>query len=223
MDRYIRNEKMLSKEENLKLRTKTVAVIGCGGLGGYVIEMLGRLGVGTLKVADKDIFEESNLNRQLLSDTKNIGQNKAEIALERMKLVNPDIKVVSYIINFDSSSGEEILQNCDLVIDALDSISSRLTLEVYCEKMNIPLVHGAITGWYGQISTIFPGDRTLNKFYNNKLEKENILGNPSFTPALVGAIQVSEALKLLIGRGSVLKNKIMFINLYDNDIEIIDI
>lgn len=223
MDRYIRNEKMLTKEENLILRTKTVAIIGCGGLGGYIIEMLGRLGVGTLKVVDKDVFEESNLNRQILSDTINIGQRKAEAALERMKLINPDIKVLSYIINFDSSSGEEILQNCDVVIDALDSIESRLILESYCEKMNIPLVHGAITGWYGQISTIFPGDRTLNKFYNNKPEKENTLGNPSFTPALVGAIQVSETLKLLIGRGNVLKNKIMFINLYDNDIEIIDI
>lgn len=223
MDRYIRNEKMLTKEENLILRTKTVAIIGCGGLGGYIIEMLGRLGVGTLKVVDKDVFEESNLNRQILSDTINIGQHKAEAALERMKLINPDIKVLSYITNFDSISGEEILQNCDVVIDALDSIESRLILESYCEKMNIPLVHGAITGWYGQISTIFPGNRTLNKFYNNKPEKENTLGNPSFTPALVGAIQVSETLKLLIGRGNVLKNKIMFINLYDNDIEIIDI
>lgn len=223
MDRYIRNEKMLSKEENFILRTKTVAIIGCGGLGGYIIEMLGRLGVGTLKVVDKDAFDESNLNRQLLSSTQNIGKNKAEVALERMKLINPDIKVISYIINFDLSSGEEILQNCDVVIDALDSIKSRLILESYCEKMNIPLVHGAIEGWYGQISTIFPGDRTLSKFYNNKPEKENILGNPSFTPAFVGAIEVSETLKLLIGRGTVLKNKIMFINLYDNDIQIIDI
>ena len=95
MDRYSRNMEMLTLEENISLRSKKIAVIGCGGLGGYIIEMLARLGVGTLAVADGDVFEESNLNRQLLSDTGVIGKNKALQAKIRISTINPDTDVVA--------------------------------------------------------------------------------------------------------------------------------
>lgn len=223
MDRYLRNEQMLSREENINLRTKTVAIIGCGGLGGYIIEMLSRLGIGTLKVVDGDVFEKSNLNRQILSNTDNIGKNKAIEAMQRIKIINPDIKIIPYIENLNLNNAYNILKNCDVVIDALDNISSRLILEDICENLKIPMVHGAITGWYGQVSTILPGDKTLKKIYSSKKENHNKLGNPSFTPALIAAFQVSETVKLIIGRGTLLRKKIMFVNLYDNDIEIVEI
>ena len=122
-------------------------------------------------------------------------------------------------------NGIDILKGHDVIIDALDSISTRLLLESMAEELNTPLIHGAIAGWYGQVSTIFPGDRTLSKLYpdpNMKgLEKE--LGNPSFTPALVASIEASEAVKVLIGRGSPLRNKLLCLNLLDHEYEIIDL
>ena len=113
----------------------------------------------------------------------------------------------------------------DVIIDALDSIETRFILQETAEKLRIPLVHGAIAGWYGQVTTIFPGDNTLDKIYSKKDMKgaEQELGNPSFTPALVASIQVSEALKILIGRGELLRKKILFINTLEPDYYIADL
>ena len=223
--RYSRNMLTLSAEENNLLKTFRVCVIGCGGLGGYVIEMLGRLGIGTITAVDGDVFEESNLNRQILSRVDSLGKSKALEAKNRMALVNPLIVVNAVYERLTQQNGIDILKGHDVIIDALDSISTRLLLESMAEELNTPLIHGAIAGWYGQVSTIFPGDRTLSKLYpdpNMKgLEKE--LGNPSFTPALVASIEASEAVKVLIGRGSPLRNKLLCLNLLDHEYEIIDL
>lgn len=219
MGRYERNMNMLSKEENKRLRSFKVCVVGCGGLGGYVIEMLGRLGIGHITAVDKDAFEESNLNRQILSNVNNLGQYKALEAKRRMETVNPDVVVDSIIAEFNDKNAEEILKGHNLVIDALDNIQSRLMLQDICEKLNIPLIHGAIAGWYGQVTTILPGDRTLNYIYKNKVQRgiERDLGNPSFTPALVASIQVSEALKVLLGRGDLLRKEVLYIDTYTQE------
>lgn len=210
---------MLSSEENYNLRKKKVCVIGCGGLGGYIIEMLGRLGIGLITVVDGDVFEISNLNRQLLSNEATLGKSKAEMAKERMAIVNPLIKVIAISYRLKEENAEEILKDHDVIIDALDNIETRFILQENAEKLKIPLVHGAIAGWYGQVSTILPGDRTLDKIYTKKNVKgaESKLGNPSFTPALVASIQVSEVVKLLIARGELLRKKILFINTLEQD------
>jgi molybdopterin/thiamine biosynthesis adenylyltransferase len=219
MGRYERNMNMLSKEENERLRSFKVCVVGCGGLGGYVIEMLGRLGIGHITAVDKDAFEESNLNRQILSNVNNLGQYKALEAKRRMETVNPDVVVDSIIAEFNDKNAEGILKGHNLVIDALDNIQSRLMLQDICEKLNIPLIHGAIAGWYGQVTTILPGDKTLNNIYKNKVQRgiEKDLGNPSFTPALVASIQVSEALKVLLGRGDLLRKEVLYIDTYTQE------
>lgn len=225
LKRYSRNMLTLSAEENDLLKTFRVCVIGCGGLGGYVIEMLGRLGIGTITAVDGDVFEESNLNRQILSSVDSLGKSKALEAKNRMALVNPFIVVNAVYERLTQENGINILKDHDVIIDALDSISTRLLLEGMAEELNTPLIHGAIAGWYGQVSTIFPGDRTLSKLYPDPnvkgLEKE--LGNPSFTPALVASIEATEAVKVLIGRGSPLRNKVLCLNLLDNEYEIIDL
>lgn len=225
MNRYSRNMNMLTAEENASLKNMKIAVIGCGGLGGYIIEMMGRLGIGTIVAIDGDVFEETNLNRQILSDVNSIGKNKAAQAYERMKLVNPEIRIIPYSENFTAENSDEILEGCNLVMDALDNIDGRLLLESECEKRNIPLIHGAISGWYGQISTVLPGDRTLSKIYGSSQGREvsNELGNPSFTPALVASYQVSEGLKILIHRGELLSNKILFVNMFDISTELVSI
>lgn len=223
--RYQRNISTLSIEENESLKNYRVCVVGCGGLGGYVIEMLGRIGVGNIAAIDGDVFEESNLNRQILSDSESLGVKKALRAKERMERVNPHIQVEAVVERLTSSNGMDILKGADVVVDALDSIETRLMLEKLCEELEIPLVHGAIGGWYGQVTTVLPGDGTLKRFYGGKATQgiEKKLGNPSFTPALVASIEVSEVIKLLIKRGELLSKKLLVIDLLEQEYEVIQL
>ncbi|MGL6105654.1 HesA/MoeB/ThiF family protein [Romboutsia sp.] len=222
-NRYIRNMNMLNEEESQKLKTYKVCVVGCGGLGGYIIEMLGRIGITYITAIDGDIFEESNLNRQLLSDELSIGKNKAEVAKERMTKVNSEVYINVINQPLEDMNGTEILKNHNVVIDALDNVETRLIIQKICKKLNIPLVHGAISGWYGQVCTIFPGDDTLNLIYKHNKRPNNKLGNPSFTPATVASIQVSEAIKLLLNKGENLRNKLLLIDLLNNDYSILEL
>lgn len=214
----------LSSEENDKLKNYKVCVIGCGGLGGYVIEMLGRIGVGYITAVDGDVFQESNLNRQILSDTHSLGKSKSITTKERMMNVNPLIEVNAINEFLTKENYPEILKGHDIIVDALDSIDARLMLQDACEELNIPLVSGAIAGWYGQVTTVYPGDKTLNIIYGKKVGKgvEVKLGNPSFTPALVASIEVSEVIKVLIGRGELLRKRILFIDTLNQDYEVIE-
>ncbi|OAA82942.1 HesA/MoeB/ThiF family protein [Clostridium ljungdahlii] len=225
MERYVRNMKTLSKEENDNLKNFKVCVVGCGGIGGYVIEMLGRIGIGSITAVDGDVFEESNLNRQILSSTDTIGFSKAQEAKARMEKVNPLIEVKALEKMLTEDNACSILENHDVVVDALDSIPARLLLQGSCKKLNIPMVYGAIAGWYAQVTTIFPGDDTLNKIYNvdkqisKGIEKE--MGNPSFTPALAASIEVSEVIKILLGRRELLRKKMVFIDLLSTEYDIV--
>lgn len=223
MKRYIKNMNTLTFEENEKLKTFKVCVVGCGGLGGYIIEMLGRLGIGKLTVIDYDCFDETNLNRQLLSKVDTLGHNKALESKKRMENINPYIQVTAIQEKLTKNNGEDYLKGHDVIVDAVDSISTRLLIQTITSKLDIPMVHGAIAGWYGQVSTIFPGDDTLNCIYRNRSAKgiERDLGNPSFSPALVASIQVSEIIKVLIKRGELLRNKLLSIDLLEHEYTVI--
>lgn len=214
--RYQRNRSTISVKDQLTLHRSRVAVIGCGGLGGYVIEELARLGVGRLVVVDPDIFEEHNLNRQILSSPADLGAAKVEVASRRVGLINPAVTLVAHQTAFNSANGNDLLDSCNLAIDALDNINSRLELAGCCSAMKIPMVHGAIAGWYGHVTTILPEDSSLQRQYSGHcnspgIEKE--LGNPAFTPAVVASMQVAEACKLLLGRGGSLHNRTVMIDL----------
>lgn len=219
LNRYSRNHSSITKDENLILRQSKVCVVGCGGLGGHIIEMLARLGVGTITVIDGDVFDETNLNRQILSNELTIGQSKAITAEKRIKIVNSDVKIIPIEDYIDKDNAKGYLKEHQVVIDALDDISIRFILQEACLKLKTPLIHGAIGGWYGQVSTIFPGDNTLDKIYRNNMisGKEKELGNPAFTPTLISSIQVSEAVKVLIGRGELLRNKLLFIDTLNHE------
>lgn len=225
LSRYTRNKSTLSEEDNAILAASKVCVVGCGGLGGYIIEMLGRLGVGNITAIDGDVFDESNLNRQILADMQNLGQSKALTAQKRMAIVNPDVTITPIQTFLQEENAEKLLVGHHVIVDALDQISTRFLIQETGEKLQIPFIHGAIAGWYGQVSTIFPGEQTLYKIYKNKTApgKEKLLGNPAFAPALVSAIQVSEVVKILIQRGDLLRKKILFINLLDQEYEMIEL
>jgi len=223
--RYERNINALTSEENERLKGFRVCVAGCGGLGGYVIEHLGRLGVGFITVVDGDVFEESNLNRQLLSDEKVLGESKAIQAKTRMSMVNSDIEVKAVNEILAEHNCEKILEGHDIIIDALDNVATRFILEEVAEKLNIPLIHGAIAGWYGQVCVIMPGKPVFSKIYRAPDEKgmENEQGNLSFTAAVTASVEVAEAIKVLLGRNDTLAGKFLTLDLLNNEFEVFEI
>lgn len=220
MGRYDRNIGTITQNEQELLASKSVCVIGCGGLGGGVIEGLVRLGVGKLTIVDGDVFDETNLNRQVLSNPANIGKSKAEEGARQMTDINPDVSIQPVFTFYNEQNGRELISGHDLVVDALDNVSARLCLEDHCEAENIPLVHGAICSWYGQVAVVMPGDRLLHQIYMEETSEKT--SNPSFTPAVVSAMQVAEAVKVLLGKEGVLQNKLLTIDLLSHDYEIID-
>lgn len=219
--RYQRNRAMISMAEQLLLFRSRVAVVGCGGLGGYIIEELARLGVGHVVAIDPDVFEEHNLNRQLFATPQNLGQAKVEVAAARVREINPAVTVTSIKDAFCLANGHELFSGVTVVVDALDSIQYRLELAKCCTDINLPLVHGAIGGWYGHVATQLPGDTTVQNTYRNWVEGRGIekdLGNPAFTPAVVASLQVAEVCKLVLGSGKLLRNQKLSIDLLDMEI-----
>jgi molybdopterin/thiamine biosynthesis adenylyltransferase len=202
--RYIRNHKAISEADQSILQKKCVLVAGCGGLGGYVIECLGRLGVGHLVVVDGDVFDETNLNRQLLSSNMNLGKPKVLAAQHRMQAINPLVNVDAHQVMLTEFNAPGLMKGCDLVVDALDNIPSRMVLIKAARDVDIPLVHGAIAGWYGQVYIVRPGDKELEMLYASSPSAKGAeveLGNLAFTAALVASIQAAEAVKLLLRVG----------------------
>ena len=199
LPRYERNLPSLTMEESELLRTKTVAVIGCGGLGGYIIEQLARLGVGTLRIVDGDVFEESNLNRQLFSDVNVLGQPKTEVSRARIAAVNPEVYIQSLYGYLGEDNAEAFLDGCDAVVGALDNIYSRRVIEKTCEKLGIPYVYGAIHGWVAQAAVDMPGQRLIEKMYpeGSTFKDKSSL---SFTPGLCASLQTALCVKYLVGR-----------------------
>jgi molybdopterin/thiamine biosynthesis adenylyltransferase len=161
--------------------------------------MLLRLGVGTIRAADGDVFEASNLNRQLLSSPQALGQPKAEAAAKRAALVNPDVRFEAIGEFVTEENAAELIRGCDAVLDALDNIGARRILARACAKENIPLIHGAICGWSAQAAVVMPGEDLIDKIYPEgaKLGSKTSL---SFTPPFCAAMQVALCTRLLAGR-----------------------
>ena len=197
--RYERNIPALTEAECEALRRKRVLVVGCGGLGGHLIEMLARIGIGALRVVDGDVFEPSNLNRQMLSEVPTLGLSKAKAAATRINRVNPEVEVEAVTENMTEVNVHELLQGCDAVLDGLDNIESRRVLASACTRAGIPYIYGAVNGWVAQAAISMPGDHLVDILY----PKDVVIKNKSvlsFTPALCASVQVSLCVKLLVGR-----------------------
>lgn len=206
---------MISSNEQKKLSESTVVILGVGGLGGYAVEMLTRLGVGKLLIVDFDKFEITNLNRQTISTEDNLGLLKVEEAKKRVEIINPEIEVVAVNQKITDHNIDGIIKGADIVVDALDSSMLKKVVEKSCAKNKIPMVHGAIGGWIAQVAVIMPGDFILDKIYRED-DLENKMGNPSFTPALAASIQVGEVIKFLLNKGELLNNEVLYIDLEYN-------
>lgn len=214
---YERNFPAISAEEQEMLHRKHVLVLGCGGLGGYLIELLARLGVGRLTVVDGDGFEPSNLNRQLYSAPAVLGRSKAMTAAERVRAIAPNTAVEPVQAFFTEQNSDKLVQGTDLVMDALDNLPARLLLEDTCDRCHVPYVHGAILGWNLQVTTGLPGSGVLHELYggisqqttNDPANKTSL----SMTPAVCAGLQVAEAVKLLTGQPPALSGKLLLLNL----------
>lgn len=197
--RYARNIPALTEAECLALRSKRILVAGCGGLGGHIIDQLSRIGVGYLRVVDGDVFEDSNLNRQLLSSVPLLGVSKAKAAREHIARVNPEIVADAVECFLTEDNVKDLIADCDVVMDALDNIPSRKILASACSDAGIPYIYGAISGWVAQAAVSMPGDNLVQTLYpeGTVLRDKSVL---SFTPALCASLQVSLCVKLLTGR-----------------------
>jgi len=225
--RYERSQGTVGWEGQVKLLESTVAIIGCGGLGGWIIEGLARMGVGHLIIIDGDAFEENNLNRQALCTEMNLGQLKTEAARERIARVNSATEVTIHPVMADEESMREMLASADVVVDALDTLPTRLVLQKVAQGLGIPIVHGAIGGYVGQVMTVFPGDEGLYAIYGRgdvpERGIEAQLGNPAATPMMVAAWQIQEVVKILLGAGELLRNRMLFMDAESGVTEILEI
>lgn len=204
------------------LRSRAL-VIGCGGIGGYVVELLARHGMGRIRVVDPDIFNESNLNRQNLSSRPALGRPKVEVARERIGDINSAIEVEAVQAEATRENLHSFLAGADVAIDALDNLDDRLALQECCADAGVVMVHGAIAGTCIQVSTIFPGDTGLGAFGAAPAEPdaektrgvELEVGTLTTTPALVATIEVIEAVKVVLGKGTPLRGDIHFLDTHD--------
>jgi len=214
--RYQRSLGTAGWEGQLALLRATVGIVGAGGLGGWIIEALARMGVGRLIIIDGDVFGENNLNRQALATEANLGQSKVEAARQRVAQVNSAVEVVVHQLIVDEEQMVRLLQGSDVIVDALDALPTRLQLQRAARKLSRPMVHGAIAGFVGQVMTIFPGDRGLEGLYGDGRVPERGIevqwGNPAATPMMVAAWEVQEVVKLLTGRGEPLRNRLLFMD-----------
>lgn len=223
--RYDRNNQALSDRECRALLECKVAVIGCGGLGGYVAEHLARVGVGSLRLVDADVFDETNLNRQLFCTEDALGRAKVEVAAERLAKVNSEVQVETLNTLLTSDNAFNLIDGCQCAVDCLDNVTARFQLARACQEAGIPVVYGAIAGWLGQVCTVFPGDVsfvTLYGAHENGDSGEGVqetAGNLPFTAGTIASFQAAEAVKVLIGRQDILRNRLLMVDLLFGSVE----
>ena len=215
--RYMRNLGTVGWEGQIALLEAMVGVVGAGGLGGWIIEGLARMGIGHLVVIDSDVFGANNLNRQALCREDNLGQAKVEAARQRVAEINSAVEMRTHQVRLEGPEMMvELLSGCNVLVDALDSLPTRLDLQRAAQQLGVPLVHGAIAGYVGQVMTVFPEDGGLLGLYGEReIPQQGIevkWGNPAATPMMVASWQIAEVVKLIIGRGEPLRCRMLFMD-----------
>lgn len=223
--RYLRNMKTLSAVDQIRLLESVVGIVGLGGLGGLVTETLARMGIGRFHLVDGDVFEEHNLNRQLLSAIDCLGRPKAQAAVKRIQTINPGLEVAAATTYLDPENADTLLGSCHLVVDCLDTISSRFTLQGAAKRAGIPMVSAAVAGISGHVTTIFPTDPGLETIYGPQDQStatkgaETQLGNLAPIVNLIASLECAEVFKILLGRGQTLQNRLLVVDLADYTLE----
>ncbi len=207
-----------------KLRNSKVCVVGVGGIGNPVVTQLNAMGVGKIRIVDRDVIEISNLHRQHLYTEQDIGKVKVEAAIEHLKRRNTDVEIEALPISVTPYTAENIVKGFDVVIDALDSIDARYALNDACIKQHIPLIYAGALGMLGSVCTILPYDSACLRCIFPALSEDDMptCSTEGVHPSilyLVGGIQVSEAVKILLGQKPSLINTLLYIDLNELSFE----
>ena len=214
--RYKRNIGSIGIEGQKRLLESSVLVVGLGGLGGFLCEELARVGVGQIFAVDSDVFDQTNLNRQLFCTESNLGKAKAKEAKKRIKKVNSSVKFTTFACRFPEIP-QKIWNDVGLVFDCLDNIKDRIILAEKCSQADIPLVHGAIAGWCGEVATVWPGSRLMKQIYKAETKGiEQNLGTPVFTAATAASIMAAEGVNILTAKAEQKENRILYFDLKEN-------
>ena len=226
-ERYLRNLGTVGWEGQIKLLSSTVGMVGAGGLGGWILMGLARMGIGRVILIDGDVFNDNNLNRQALCREADIGKPKVDVAARWVRQVNAAVEVVKHRRMVNEDEMVTLLAGSQVLVDALDTLPTRLALQRAARRLNLPLVHGAIAGYVGQVMTILPGDEGLLGLYGSGEVPEHgvemVWGNPAATPMMTAAWQVQEVVKLLIGRGEPLRHKMLFMDAEWGQVDILQV
>ena len=227
-----RQMSIVTRSEQQRFKDAKITVIGCGGIGGETIEMLARMGIGELVLVDEDAFDLSNLNRQTLASIADLGLDKSAVAAEKVRLINPYIKVTTFNEHADQTNIDKIIGDSDIVIDALDNVLTRVIVSRKAKEKGIAYIHGAIHGTLGQITVFLPNSaKTYEEMFNlpsigKELNDETIealknvtSGVPPVigpTPNLIGCLEAFEAYKIITEVGKVtVAPKILTFDLLD--------
>jgi len=227
--RYLRNIGTVGLDGQMKLLQSTVAVVGAGGLGSTVIELLARQGIGHLIIIDDDRFAEDNLNRQIMSTEENLGEYKVTAAAKRIKKINSATNVNTFRERLTGDNAQSLLSGTQAVVDGFDNLSSRMAVEQVCRRLAIPYVYASIGGFNGQIMTIFPEDLGLSSLYGSSSDAipeqgiETRIGNPPATVALIAALQVQEVVKIITGVGTPVRNQVLMVDAREFTIDKIEL
>jgi molybdopterin/thiamine biosynthesis adenylyltransferase len=197
-------------------------------LGGTVTEILARMGVGRLTLIDGDRFEDSNLNRQLLSSPANLGLPKTEAAAQRVGLINPAVDARVRACFLTEQNASELIAGCQVVVDCLDNLRTRFELEDACRRLGCSMVSAAVAGASGHVTAIFPEDRGLRLIYGEPQElplkgAETVLGTVPYAVAFLASLECAEVAKILLGRGALLRDKLLVADLAEGIIEVMNL
>jgi len=207
--RYLRQTPLFGKEGQKKLKNARILLAGAGGLGSAIAMYLASAGVGYIRIADEDVVERSNLNRQILYHETDIGICKVEAAEKTIHALNSGIEVEAVCRHIDEKSVGVLVRGMDLIIDGMDNFAARYVLNRACLDEKIPFIHGAVNGFYGQVTTLIPGITPCLRCLvptDPAWEKKVIIG---VTCGVIGSIEANEALKYLTGTGKLLQNRLL--------------
>lgn len=214
-ERYVRNFGAISYAKQRKLLRSRAMLVGLGGLGGYVLEILCRAGVGAIAAADGDTFEQSNLNRQLLSGMDTVLRPKADAALRRALAVNPAVELSAENVRLDLPAMRRMAEDADVVIDALGGLDDRPALVRAARDRNLPLVTAAIAGNTGYVATVLPGQPSPADFFGTGPAAEDDLGSPAACVSTAASLMTAEALRILHGSQPALAGRMLAFDLTD--------
>lgn len=208
-DRYARQIPVIGEDGQKKLAESTVFLAGAGGLGSPVALYLAAAGVGSIRIADCDRVELTNLNRQILHRSDRIGMAKAVSAAMTLTAFNPDISVTALDAFIDSGNVTSLISDADIIVDAMDNFAARYVLNAAALDLGIPLMHGGIAGLTGQATLVVPGKTPCLSCIFPGVEttvKTPVLG---VTAGVIGSIEAQETIKYLTGIGETLAGKLL--------------